>query len=116
MSFVDLASTFPCQVNVRKAETEVDGKSIMQMRMRAARPDQEGTRVVKDVAQQVGQQVRQAGEGIRQSVGTVFERGKNQAVDQADATAQALHRAAQDLEEAQPQVAKLTHSVAGQID
>jgi phosphocarrier protein len=36
MSFVDLASTFPCEVKVRKADTEVDGKSIMQMMMLAA--------------------------------------------------------------------------------
>ena len=36
MSFVDLASTFPCDIKVRKADTEVDGKSIMQMMMLAA--------------------------------------------------------------------------------
>jgi phosphocarrier protein len=36
MSFVDLASTFPCQVRVRKGDTDVDGKSIMQMMMLAA--------------------------------------------------------------------------------
>lgn len=36
MTFVDLASTFPCTVKVRKGETEVDGKSIMQMMMLAA--------------------------------------------------------------------------------
>jgi phosphocarrier protein len=36
MTFVDLASTFPCDVKVRKADTEVDGKSIMQMMMLAA--------------------------------------------------------------------------------
>jgi phosphocarrier protein HPr len=36
MSFVDLASTFPCEVKVRKGDTEVDGKSIMQMMMLAA--------------------------------------------------------------------------------
>ena len=36
MTFVDLASTFPCDVKVRKGDTEVDGKSIMQMMMLAA--------------------------------------------------------------------------------
>jgi phosphocarrier protein len=36
MSFVDLASTFPCDVRVRKGDHEVDGKSIMQMMMLAA--------------------------------------------------------------------------------
>ena len=36
MSFVDLASTFGAAVTVRRAETEVDGKSIMQMMMLAA--------------------------------------------------------------------------------
>ncbi len=36
MTFVDLASTFTCEVKVRKADTEVDGKSIMQMMMLAA--------------------------------------------------------------------------------
>jgi phosphocarrier protein HPr len=36
MTFVDLASTFACEVRVRKADTEVDGKSIMQMMMLAA--------------------------------------------------------------------------------
>ncbi len=36
MTFVDLASTFNCNVKVRKADTEVDGKSIMQMMMLAA--------------------------------------------------------------------------------
>jgi len=41
MSFVDLASTFPCAVKVRKGDTEVDGKSIMQMMMLAASKDSE---------------------------------------------------------------------------
>jgi phosphocarrier protein HPr len=36
MSFVDLASTFPCSIRVSKGDTEVDGKSIMQMMMLAA--------------------------------------------------------------------------------
>lgn len=36
MAFVDLASTFASAVTVRRAETEVDGKSIMQMMMLAA--------------------------------------------------------------------------------
>jgi phosphocarrier protein len=36
MSFVDLASTFKCTVTVRRADTQVDGKSIMQMMMLAA--------------------------------------------------------------------------------
>lgn len=36
MTFVDLATTFPCDVKVRKGDTEVDGKSIMQMMMLAA--------------------------------------------------------------------------------
>lgn len=36
MSFVDLASTFTCDVRVKKGDHEVDGKSIMQMMMLAA--------------------------------------------------------------------------------
>jgi phosphocarrier protein len=36
MTFVDLASTFSCEVTVKKDDTEVDGKSIMQMMMLAA--------------------------------------------------------------------------------
>ncbi len=36
MSFVDLASTFASEIKVSKADTEVDGKSIMQMMMLAA--------------------------------------------------------------------------------
>ena len=36
MSFVDLASTFESDVRVSKGDTEVDGKSIMQMMMLAA--------------------------------------------------------------------------------
>ncbi|MBX3408835.1 MAG: HPr family phosphocarrier protein [Phycisphaeraceae bacterium] len=36
MTFVDLASTFTSGIRVRKGDTEVDGKSIMQMMMLAA--------------------------------------------------------------------------------
>lgn len=36
MTFVDLASTFASDVKVGKGDTEVDGKSIMQMMMLAA--------------------------------------------------------------------------------
>jgi phosphocarrier protein len=36
MSFVDLASTFASDITVRKDDTCVDGKSIMQMMMLAA--------------------------------------------------------------------------------
>ncbi len=36
MTFVDLSSTFTCDVKVAKGDTEVDGKSIMQMMMLAA--------------------------------------------------------------------------------
>lgn len=36
MTFVDLASTFASDITVSKDETEVDGKSIMQMMMLAA--------------------------------------------------------------------------------
>ncbi len=36
MSFVDLAATFKSGVTVRRDDTEVDGKSIMQMMMLAA--------------------------------------------------------------------------------
>jgi phosphocarrier protein HPr len=36
MVFVDLASTFASSVQVRKGDTEVDGKSIMQVMMLAA--------------------------------------------------------------------------------
>ena len=36
MTFVDLASTFAADITVRKDDTEVDGKSIMQMMMLAA--------------------------------------------------------------------------------
>lgn len=36
MTFVDVAMTFQSSVSVRKGDTEVDGKSIMQMMMLAA--------------------------------------------------------------------------------
>jgi phosphocarrier protein HPr len=36
MCFVDLASTFQSNVTVRRADQEVDGKSIMHMMMLAA--------------------------------------------------------------------------------
>lgn len=36
MAFVDCASAFKCSVRVRKAEQDVDGKSIMEMMMLAA--------------------------------------------------------------------------------
>lgn len=36
MAFVDLAATFKANVLVRREDTEVDGKSIMQMMMLAA--------------------------------------------------------------------------------
>lgn len=36
MSFVDLASSFSCEVRVRRGDQEVDGKSIMHMMMLAA--------------------------------------------------------------------------------
>lgn len=36
MTFVDLASTFACDVRVSRDDTEVDGKSIMEMMMLAA--------------------------------------------------------------------------------
>ena len=36
MQFVDIASTFDCDVTVSSGENSVDGKSIMQMSMLAA--------------------------------------------------------------------------------
>lgn len=36
MTFVDLASTFQCEVTVKRDDQEVDGKSIMHMMMLAA--------------------------------------------------------------------------------
>lgn len=36
MTFVDVANTFGASITVSRAETEVDGKSIMQMMMLAA--------------------------------------------------------------------------------
>ena len=36
MQFVDIATKFECDVSVSNTETEVDGKSIMQMSMLAA--------------------------------------------------------------------------------
>ncbi len=36
MAFVDLATTFGCNVTIRREDTEVDGKSIMQVMMLAA--------------------------------------------------------------------------------
>jgi phosphocarrier protein HPr len=36
MAFVDAASGFPCSVTVRRADQEVDGKSIMHMMLLAA--------------------------------------------------------------------------------
>lgn len=43
MSFVDVASTFSCEITVSKGDTTVDGKSIMQMMMLAA---SQGTELV----------------------------------------------------------------------
>ena len=36
MSFVDMASTFACEVRVKKDDAEVNGKSIMEVMMLAA--------------------------------------------------------------------------------
>lgn len=36
MSFVDMAATFTCDVRVKKDDTEVNGKSIMEVMMLAA--------------------------------------------------------------------------------
>ncbi len=36
MQFVDIASKYPCSIKVSNGETDVDGKSIMQMSMLAA--------------------------------------------------------------------------------
>ncbi len=36
MSFVDMAATFSCEVRVKKDDTEVNGKSIMEVMMLAA--------------------------------------------------------------------------------
>lgn len=36
MTFVDVASTFASDIKVRREDTEVDGKSIMQVMMLAA--------------------------------------------------------------------------------
>ena len=67
MSFVDLASTFPCEVKVRKADTEVDGKSIMQMMMLAA---SKGSQLEITAT---GEQAEQACEALRALVNGGFE-------------------------------------------
>ncbi|MFO0830623.1 MAG: HPr family phosphocarrier protein [Phycisphaerales bacterium] len=36
MAFVDMAATFACEVRVKKDDTEVNGKSIMEVMMLAA--------------------------------------------------------------------------------
>jgi phosphocarrier protein len=67
MSFVDLASTFPCQVRVRKGDTEVDGKSIMQMMMLAA-----GKGSQLEISAQ-GDQAEKACQALRALVDSGFE-------------------------------------------
>jgi phosphocarrier protein HPr len=55
MTFVDVAMTFGSEILVRKGDTEVDGKSIMQMMMLAASQGSELEIVAKgaDAAQAV---------------------------------------------------------------
>jgi hypothetical protein len=65
--------------------------------------------------ERIGTRSRQAG-SLRESVSSIVERGTVQVADQADATARALHGAADKLEQETPQAAQMAHTLAGQID
>ncbi|MDX2147078.1 MAG: HPr family phosphocarrier protein [Planctomycetota bacterium] len=67
MTFVDLAGTFQSEIKVRKDDTEVDGKSIMQMMMLAA---SQGTTLVV-VAE--GSDAEKACEALKKLVDSGFD-------------------------------------------
>lgn len=66
MAFVDAASAYAATVTVRKGETEVDGKSIMQMMMLAATKGS-----VLEISAE-GDDARQACEGLARVVAEGF--------------------------------------------
>ena len=66
MAFVDAASAYAATVTVRKGETEVDGKSIMQMMMLAATRGS----VLEIIAE--GDDAQQACEGLARVVAEGF--------------------------------------------
>ncbi len=67
MSFVDLATTFKAEIRVRKGDTEVNGKSIMEMMMLAASKGSE-----LEVRAE-GEDCRQACEALRRLVDSGFD-------------------------------------------
>ena len=67
MAFVDCASGFASDITVRKEDTEVDGKSIMQMMMLAA------TRGTELVVTAAGDDAERACEAIEKLVASGFE-------------------------------------------
>jgi hypothetical protein len=76
----------------------------------------EGVRTVKETVRQVGSQMRGAGQEFRQTIDSLAARGADQACTQVGAAASALRHAADDLEDSQPGVARLTHNVAGRLE
>lgn len=67
MTFVDLSSTFSCDVKVAKGDTEVDGKSIMQMMMLAASMGTELTIICE------GDDAEQAAKALKKLVDSGFD-------------------------------------------
>jgi phosphocarrier protein HPr len=67
MTFVDLANTFASSIRVAKGDTEVDGKSIMQMMMLAAGQGSELTITAK------GDDARSACEALKKLVESGFD-------------------------------------------
>ncbi len=67
MSFVDLASTFQCEVTVRRNDQEVDGKSIMHMMMLAA------TKGTELLVVAIGPDCKKACEALKKLVDAGFD-------------------------------------------
>jgi hypothetical protein len=85
---------------------------------RAAASQAAGT--VKQEAASAAQTVKQEAQGVVQAVqqraeGAV-EEGKRLGVEQAEGIARAVHRAASELEDTNPQLASIVHDAAGTID
>ncbi len=67
MTFVDLSSTFSSDVKVAKGDTEVDGKSIMQMMMLAASVGSELTIICE------GEDAEKASKALKNLVDSGFD-------------------------------------------
>jgi hypothetical protein len=80
----------------------------------------ESARAIRQSGQDVRRQARHAGEDLgrnfKESVGSIVDRGKSQVAEQVDCAARALHNAAGDLEDSSPQMARLAHNAADQVE